>query len=223
MTLRVIAFHVSASLLNQFAISPFKRECAARIEGHKIETSASFPEASSLCRRKTLSSVRPARRSLFLATREGRTSADTLINGLGHAIPRDPFEKLRTIDLARFRNEGCILTASLSPCTERSNDAGVVSVCPLTPRRRERKGDRRVPRANGTAGAAAGESGSVHRWLRLPRWMYKGGLGSRECSYTCRRQIPRVAPLMTTLRIFEEPNWKNRRRRGNDSSRCGVS
>ena len=85
-------------------------------------------------------------RSLFLAKREGRTSANTLINGLGHAIPRDPFEKLRTIDLARFRNEGCILTASLSPCTECSNDAGAVSVCPLTPRWRERKGDRRVPR-----------------------------------------------------------------------------
>lgn len=121
--------------------------------------------------------IETAERSLFLAKREGRTSADTLINGLGHAIPRDPFEKLRTIDLARFRNEGCILTTSLSPCTECSNDAdGVVSVCPLTPRRRERKGDRRVPRAN----SAAGESGSVHRWLRLPRWMYKGGLGSRE-------------------------------------------
>lgn len=84
--------------------------------------------------------IETAERSLFLAKREGRTSADTLINGLGHAIPRDPFEKLRTIDLARFRNEGCILTASLSPCTERSNDAGAVSVCPLTPRRRERKG-----------------------------------------------------------------------------------
>jgi len=34
--------------------------------------------------------------------------------------------------------------------------------------------------SNSAAGAAAGESGSVHRWLRLPRWMYKGGLGSRE-------------------------------------------
>jgi len=112
---------------------------------YEIETSASFPEAaaSSLCRRETLSSVRPAQRLLFLAKREGRTSVDMLINGLGHAIPRDPFEKLRTIDLARFRNEGCILTASLSPCTEYSNDAGAVSVCPLTLRRRERKGNRR--------------------------------------------------------------------------------
>lgn len=60
--------------------------------------------------RETLSRLRAAQfsspRSLFLGKREGRTSADTLINGLGHAIPRDPFEKLRTIDLARFRNEG---------------------------------------------------------------------------------------------------------------------
>lgn len=93
--------------------------------------------------------IETAERSLFLTKREGRTSADTLINGLGHAIPRDPFEKLRTIDLARFRNEGCILTTSLSPCTECSNNASAVSVCPLTPRRRERKRDqRRVPWAN---------------------------------------------------------------------------
>ena len=87
--------------------------------------------------------IETAERSLFLAKREGRTSADTLINGLGHAIPRDPFEKLRTIDLARFRNEGCILTTSLSPCTG-SNNASAVSVCPLTPRWKREKGGRGI-------------------------------------------------------------------------------
>lgn len=74
--------------------------------------------------------------SFFPGKREGHASADTLINGLRHAIPRDPFEKLRTIDLARFRNEGCTLSASLSPCTERGNDANAASACPLAERKR---------------------------------------------------------------------------------------
>lgn len=116
-------------------------------KAHEIETSASFPEAaaSSLCQRDlieacgTVLSSSPSL-SFFLGKREGHASADTLINGLRHAIPRDPFEKLRTIDLARFRNEGYTLTsslpASLSPCTERGNDANAASVCPLAERKR---------------------------------------------------------------------------------------
>lgn len=110
---------------------------------HEIETSASFPEAaaSSLCQRDLIEACGTVLSSslslsFFPGKREGHASADTLINGLRHAIPRDPFEKLRTIDLARFRNEGCTLSASLSPCTERGNDANAASACPLAERKR---------------------------------------------------------------------------------------
>lgn len=130
--------------------------------------------------------------SLLLDEREERTSADTLINGLGHAIPRDPFEKLRTIDLARFRNEGCTLTVSLAlyRMQQRRRSIGMSSHSggygdregdggcwerDRRPRNRERS------ETIGESGGGGGrESGSAHRWLRLPRWMYKGGLGSRE-------------------------------------------
>lgn len=97
--------------------------------------------------------------SLFLDKREEHASADTLINGLRHAIPRDPFEKLRTIDLARFRNEGCTLTASLSPYTERGNDANAASVCPLA--ERKRGGNERVGRE--TAGSESEIDGGMGR------------------------------------------------------------
>lgn len=78
---------------------------------------------------------------------------------------RDPFEKPRTIDLARFRNEGCILTASLSPCTERDDYApAVVSVCPLTVAGRGgvKGGLAGAPRASAPArrGRRQGESGA---------------------------------------------------------------
>lgn len=118
--------------------------------------------------------------SLFLPLeeREGRISVDTLINGLGHAIPRDPFEKLRTIDLDRFRNEGCTLTASLSPCTERKQRERHIGMSSHSVREGAAGAESEIDRGN--VAGAVGESGSVHRWLRLPRWMYKGGLGSRE-------------------------------------------
>lgn len=47
-------------------------------------------------------------------------------------------------------------------------------------RRVPRERDRRRRDGTTTVEVTAGESGSVHRWLKLPRWMYKGGLGSRE-------------------------------------------
>lgn len=151
--------------------------CARR--RHEIETSASFPEAaaSSLRWRETLSRLRSVSLvlSFSMSEREGRTSADTLINGLGHAIPRDPFEKLRTIDLARFRNEGCTLTASLSPCTEHSDDDALARYRYVL----SLQGESEIETAE-RGGGRRRQGKAVHRWLRLPRWMYKGELGSRE-------------------------------------------